>query len=103
VVTGEVRHFDASCVGIGMLDEIPFIKVEKITVANHSKLVCYTDGLSELKEQDGSDIGTKYIIKNVSNTDSIDQNISSLIAELGIPDNNPSMFDDVSVIAVEIS
>jgi phosphoserine phosphatase RsbU/P len=103
VVTGEVRHFDASSVGIGMLDEIPFIKVEKMKVANHSKLVCYTDGLSELKEPDGSDIGTKYIIKNISNTDPIDQNIRSLIAELGIPDNNPSMFDDVSVIAVEIS
>jgi phosphoserine phosphatase RsbU/P len=103
VVTGEVKHFDASCVGIGMLDEIPVMKVEKMAVTNHSKLVCYTDGLSELKEPDGSDIGTKYIIKNISNTDPIDQNIRSLIAELGIPDNNPSMFDDVSVIAVEIS
>jgi phosphoserine phosphatase RsbU/P len=102
-VTGQVRNLLPSCVGVGMLDEIPYMNTETIQVKNHSKLVCYTDGLSELKEADGSDVGTKYIIKNISNTQPIDQNIRSLIAELGIPDNNPSMFDDVSVIAVEIS
>lgn len=102
-VTGEVRHLGASCVGVGMLDEIPMIKVESLTIANPSKIVCYTDGLSELKEADGSDIGTKYIISNISNTLPIAGNIESLIAELGIPDNNPSMFDDVSVIAAELA
>lgn len=101
-VTGEVLHLNASCVGVGMLDEIPSMKTEIIKVKNHSKIFCYTDGLSELKEADGSDIGTKYIIKNISNTLSIDKNVKALIAELGIPNNNPSMFDDVSIIAVEV-
>jgi len=101
-VTGNVLDLEASCVGVGMLDEIPFMKTETIQVKNHSKLVCYTDGLSELKEADGTDVGTKYIIKNISNTLPIDQNIRSLIKEMGIPYNNPSMFDDVSVIALEI-
>jgi sigma-B regulation protein RsbU (phosphoserine phosphatase) len=102
-VTGEVIHLGAVCVGVGMLDEIPFVKSESLTVKNPSKIVCYTDGLSELKEPDGSDIGTKYIISNISNTRPIDSNIEALIAELGIPDNNPSMFDDVSVIAVQFT
>ncbi|MBM3420392.1 MAG: serine/threonine-protein phosphatase [Bacteroidetes bacterium] len=102
-VTGEVRHLGASCVGVGMLDEIPMINVETLTIDNPSKIVCYTDGLSELKEADGTDIGTKYIISNISNTLPIGSNIESLIAELGIPDNNPSMFDDVSVIAAELA
>jgi phosphoserine phosphatase RsbU/P len=102
-VTGEVRHLDPSCVGVGMLDEIPYMLVETIKVENPSKLVCYTDGVSELKEPDGTDIGTKYIISNISNTLPIDKNIESLIEELGIPDHNPTMFDDFSVIAVEMA
>jgi sigma-B regulation protein RsbU (phosphoserine phosphatase) len=102
-VTGEVLHLDSSCVGVGMLDEIPYMKIETIKIENPSKIVCYTDGVSELKEADGTDIGTKYIISNISNTLPIEQNIEALISELGIPDSNPSMFDDVSVIAVDLA
>ncbi|MFO7575519.1 MAG: PP2C family protein-serine/threonine phosphatase [Bacteroidales bacterium] len=101
--TGKVLHLDSSCVGVGMLDEIPYMKAETIQIDNPSKIVCYTDGVSELKEADGTDIGTKYIISNIRNTLPIEQNIEALISELGIPDNNPSMFDDVSVIAVELA
>lgn len=100
--TGEVLHLDSSCVGVGMLDEIPYMKIETIRIDNPSKIVCYTDGVSELKEPDGADIGTKYIISNIRNTRPIEKNIEALISELGIPDSNPSMFDDVSVIAVEM-
>jgi sigma-B regulation protein RsbU (phosphoserine phosphatase) len=102
-VTGEVLHLGAVCVGVGMLDEIPFVKSETLMVTHPSKLVGYTDGLSELKNADGTDIGTRPIINNISNTRPIDQNIKALITELGIPDNNPSMFDDVSVIAMELT
>ncbi|MBA4322273.1 MAG: serine/threonine protein phosphatase, partial [Odoribacter sp.] len=56
--TGDVKHLIAGCVGIGMLDEIPAIEKHEITVDNYSKIVCYTDGLSELKDDDGNEIGT---------------------------------------------
>lgn len=100
--SGEVLQLESSCVGVGMLDEIPYMRVETIMISSPSKIVCYTDGVSELKDTDGSFVGTKYIISNISNTLPIEKNIEALISELGIPDNNPSMFDDVSVIAVEI-
>ncbi len=102
MVKGEIKHLDASCVGIGMLDEIPFISSESIPITNPSKIVLYTDGLSELKGEDGNDIGTEPIIDHIKNNDSIDKNIQSLIADLGIPDNNPYMFDDVSIIAASL-
>ena len=102
MITKKVVHLDASCVGIGMLDQIPFINVETITITNPSKIVLYTDGLSELKGADGEDIGTVPIIEHINNRDGIDKNIESLIADLGIPDDNPHMFDDVSIIAATI-
>jgi len=101
-LNGEIRHLEASCVGIGMLDEIPAIKKELISINNMSKIVCYTDGLSELKDDNGRDIGTGPIIRHITNRESISDNISSLIKDLGIPDDNPHLFDDVSIIAASL-
>ena len=101
-VTGEILHLHASCVGIGMLDEIPNARKYEVSIKNFSKIVCYTDGLSELKGDDGKDIGTRVIIKHISNKNPVEKNIREMIKELGLPDNNPYTFDDVSIIAADI-
>lgn len=99
--TGEVNHLKSSCVGIGMLDEIPNVRKTEIPVRGHCKIVCYTDGLSELKGDDGQDIGTKEIIRHISNKEPVEQNIRAMITFLGIPVTNPYLFDDVSIIAAD--
>jgi phosphoserine phosphatase RsbU/P len=101
-VTGEVIHINASCVGIGMLDEIPHIRKNELPINGYSKLVCYTDGLSELKGDDGNDIGTREIIRHIMNTDPVEQNMRNMIKYLGIPDTNPWLFDDVSIIVADL-
>jgi sigma-B regulation protein RsbU (phosphoserine phosphatase) len=100
--SGEVNHLKSSCVGIGMLDEIPNVRKTEIPIMGHCKIVCYTDGLSELKGDDGLDIGTKEIIRHISNNEPVEQNIKAMIAFLGIPDTNPYLFDDVSIIAADL-
>ena len=80
----------------------PSCKIDEITIKNNSKIVCYTDGLSELKGEDGKDIGTKVIIRNISNTDPVDKNIIKMISELKLPHGNTSVFDDVSIIAADL-
>jgi sigma-B regulation protein RsbU (phosphoserine phosphatase) len=102
-VSGEITHLKACCVGIGMLDEIPLITKNEIKVKSYSKIVCYTDGLSELKDDRGDDIGTGVIIRHISNKIPVGQNISAMLSELGIPDHNPGLFDDVSIIAADLS
>ena len=101
-VTGEVLHLKVSCVGIGMLDEIPVMEKTVLTISGYSKIVCYTDGLSELKGADGKDIGTKVIIRNISNSNPVEKNIRKMIKELGLPYDNPSTFDDVSILAADL-
>src|SRR5450759_4322814 len=71
-VTREIRHLQASCVGIGMLDEIPLVEKSEIVIRDYSKIVCYTDGLSELKGDDGKEIGTRVIIRHISNKKPVD-------------------------------
>jgi sigma-B regulation protein RsbU (phosphoserine phosphatase) len=100
--TGETIYLRASCVGIGMLDEIPSMKKTKIVIKDYSKIVCYTDGLSELKYSDGKEIGTKEIIRHISNTNPVEVNIREMIKDLGLPHNNPSTFDDVSIIVADL-
>ena len=101
-LSGEVTHFTASCVGIGMLDEIPGIIKSTVQVVGHFKLVCYTDGLSELKDENGNDIGTGEIIRYISNNEPVEKNLREMLKYLGIPDANPNLFDDVSIIAADL-
>jgi sigma-B regulation protein RsbU (phosphoserine phosphatase) len=100
-ITGETLHLRSGCVGIGMLDKIPMVENSEIVINNSSKIVCYTDGLSELKDADGNDIGTRVIIRHISNTEPVENNIREMIKELGLPNDNPSTFDDVSIIAAD--
>jgi len=101
-VTGEVHHLKVSCVGLGMVDEIPVVKKSEILISEYSKIVCYTDGLSELKGEDGKEIGTAVIIRHISNRNPVENNIREMIRELGLPDDNPSTFDDVSIIVADL-
>jgi sigma-B regulation protein RsbU (phosphoserine phosphatase) len=100
--SGDIIHIPASCIGIGMLDEIPVVKKSEILIKGYSKIVLYTDGLSELKGDDGEDIGTKEIIRHISNNEPVAQNIQSMIKFLGVPDTNPWLFDDVSIIVADL-
>jgi len=100
--TGETIHLKTSCVGIGMLDEIPSIEMSELVIKDYSKIVCYTDGLSELKYANGKDIGTIEIIRHISNTDPVESNMREMISDLGLPNNTPSTFDDVSIIAADL-
>ncbi len=91
-----------SCVGVGMLDEMPWVRTDYITLKNPTKIVCYTDGLSELKDETGSELGTSPMIKHFPNNMPVSENIKALISDFNIDTGNPLLFDDVSILAVEI-
>jgi phosphoserine phosphatase RsbU/P len=101
-ITGEILHLRACCVGIGMVDEIPSIEKQELIIKEYSKVVCYTDGLSELKDDNGVDLGTGIIIKHITNKNPVRNNIVEMLRELKIPDGNPGLFDDVSIITADL-
>lgn len=90
-----------SCVGVGMLDEMPWVRTDYVTLRNPTKIVCYTDGLSELRDEQGNELGISPMIKHFSNRSPLSQNISSLIDDFHINTDNQRLFDDVSILAVE--
>ncbi len=99
--TQQVLHLHSQCVGIGMIDEIPPVSQAVVNISENSKIVCYTDGLSDLKGDDGKEILTSEIVKHIANREPVEDNIRDMLLKLGIPDNNPDLFDDVSIIAAD--
>lgn len=99
--SGRLMKFDSSCVGIGMLDEIPSISMGSYKLSEESKILCYTDGLSELTYRNGKELGTRAIEKNIKNNKSISSNIESLIRNEEIECENSRLFDDVSILGIQ--
>jgi sigma-B regulation protein RsbU (phosphoserine phosphatase) len=100
--TGSSSVLRQSCVGVGMLDEMPCVRTDRLTVRNPTKIICYTDGLSELKDDGGRDLGITPLVKHFPNRKPLAENIDSLIRDIDISSNNLRLFDDVSILAVEI-
>jgi sigma-B regulation protein RsbU (phosphoserine phosphatase) len=93
---------ESGCVGMGMLDEIPSIHKEKLIISGPAKLLLYTDGLVELIEGDDVGYGYTFIENKISNPNPIEQNIREIIVQQKIETGNPSIFDDISILGIEL-
>lgn len=102
VKTGELSLLDRGCVGIGMIDEIPFIRKGSLTLEDHAKILCYTDGLVELIDDKEVSSGTKEIEGCIMNDRGIAENIEAIIRKQGIREGNPAIFDDISMLGIEL-
>jgi len=99
-----LRYLKTGCVGLGMFDEIPSIEENTLHLdseANGSKLLCYTDGLVEIKNENRVEYGTQAIEAFVSDNSRIDKNINEIILKLSIKKDNDSIFDDISMLGLE--
>jgi sigma-B regulation protein RsbU (phosphoserine phosphatase) len=97
----KLKMLREGCVGMGMLDTIPNIEIGVRTIEEPSKLLCYTDGLVELVNEDGVGFGTDNIEKHLSNPRSIRQNIQSIIKDQGILSGNQAIFDDITILGID--
>lgn len=100
--TGKLMMLDQGCVGIGMLDEIPLIKKGIVTIEGPAKILCYTDGLVELMDGLGVSTETTEIEEGIKNDDSIENNIQNIIKKQRILEDSTAIFDDISILGIEI-
>lgn len=97
-----IEFLDKGCVGIGMLDEIPLVKKGLMYIEEPSKILCYTDGLVELMDGLGVSTETSEIEECLQNDGSIEENIQSIIGRQKIMENTTAIFDDISILGLEI-
>ncbi|MFM6947351.1 MAG: PP2C family protein-serine/threonine phosphatase [Flavobacteriales bacterium] len=53
------------CIGLGMLDELPYVNVGKLILQPKTTIVLFTDGVVELENEIGEAFGLEQLIKHV--------------------------------------
>ncbi len=100
---GETTLLKKGCIGLGMLDEIPKITVGEITIKDHSKLLCYTDGLIELERGDHMEVGVHFLSKMFATPKSLSDTFTDLIQHIDIGKKNKAVIDDISLFGIEFN
>ncbi len=89
------------CIGVGMLDEIPRMAVGSIKVSPGCKLLCYTDGVAELENDQNLQFGTDPMAQILSKNQSINFVIDQIIEVLDKYRGSNDYFDDISIMGIE--
>lgn len=97
----EMTLLRSGCVGMGMLEKLPFIESGHKIIEEPTKLLCYTDGLVELVDEDGIELGTKNLEFHIRNEQSIEKNIKKIIVDQKILTGSPAIFDDITILGFE--
>ncbi len=91
----------SGCVGMGMLDDLPFVNEAMVRLDNPAKLFCYTDGLVEVIQDSGIEFETEDLEKEISNPFPLEENINTIIKNQKIMEGSAAIFDDISIIGAE--
>ncbi|MGB0933694.1 MAG: GAF domain-containing SpoIIE family protein phosphatase [Lishizhenia sp.] len=59
----KVKNLDKGCIGLGMLNEIPFMDSETIEIKPNTTIILYTDGVVELENERGEQFETDRLEK----------------------------------------
>ncbi|MFT5858057.1 MAG: sigma-B regulation protein RsbU (phosphoserine phosphatase) [Flavobacteriaceae bacterium] len=62
-----IENLDQGCIGLGMMDELPFINVGKKELKPNTTIVLYTDGVVELENEKEEFFGAERLVKIVNN------------------------------------
>ena len=92
-------------VGLGMLDDLPFLNEEKITLSANSCLLAYTDGLTEVENENNEEFGENRVFELLQNNNFAQPQllINLLNYKLEQFKNNQPMMDDIAMLAVQFS
>lgn len=92
------------CTGLGMFDEIVKIKEGIVNIPPESRIICYTDGLVELENDNKADFGIeglKDLVKNNSNLNM--NNLNKLIMETLVNYKQKQPYiDDIALFSIRI-
>ncbi len=99
--TNKTQMLTDGCTGVGMLDEIPKIIVGKTNITPGSKLICYTDGIVELENDDKVEFGTSIMEHCMAENKSINLIIDEIIEKLNRHKGSNDFFDDISLMGIE--
>jgi len=102
VESAELSLLKSGCVGLGMLDFIPYVMKGDCYITGNTKLLLYTDGLVELLEGDQVNIATALLEEQLCNSNNVEDNIRQIISKLSIEVGNTAIFDDITMLGIQL-
>jgi phosphoserine phosphatase RsbU/P len=97
----EITELKDGCPGVGMLDDIPEIKKGIVNpVAPGTRLMCYTDGIDELEDSEGKEIGRKELNNSLTETKTLTESFAYLHNKLELKKSNQMIFDDITLLGL---
>jgi phosphoserine phosphatase RsbU/P len=102
VESAELSLLKSGCVGLGMLDFIPYVMKGDCYITGNTKLLLYTDGLVELLEGNEVNVATALLEEQLCNSNSVEDNIHQIIRKLSIEEGNTAIFDDITMLGIQL-
>lgn len=99
---GELHLLESGTVGIGMLNELPFMNKSEIVIGKNAIFVGYTDGVVEIENEEKAEYGYERLGKLVKEKEHslqhVDDLISHIIHSLDIHRGENPYFDDTALL-----
>ena len=89
------------CIGLRMLDELPYVNIGRVDLLPNSTFVLYTDGVVELENEKGEQFGLDRLIKNVQSYSPLameDMN-NIILSKLDEWRGNLNFVDDTAILS----
>jgi sigma-B regulation protein RsbU (phosphoserine phosphatase) len=100
-----VRELNKGTTGLGMFEELPFLESESLSLAEHSVLLTYTDGIIECENAQGDFFGTERLteyLRNATTATSLAGIHQKLMEDIHRFRNNTPVHDDITLLSVRI-
>lgn len=103
IAENKLEYLKTGCVGLGMLDEMPVVRMGSKLIEQHAKMLCFTDGFAELSDADNNEIEINLLAaeKILSTADSIDVSTAEIVNNVEVDTLNNRIFDDVTILGIE--
>lgn len=101
---GVIRKLDQGCTIIGMFDTLPEIKEEILDIEKGSLIMCFTDGLADLKNNKGDYFEESNINSFVNSHGHLEASVfnEALLEEINIFKTDGEFPDDIAVLTCKI-
>lgn len=88
-------YLDKGCTVLGMFEELPDVITEKVALEENSMLFCFSDGLSEMEDEEGNDLEPEVtaLFNRERKIGDIHKNIQSKIEDVS---QNVGLSDDIT-------
>ncbi len=99
---GKTYNLEDGTVGIGMLEMLPFINTNDAILKPDAVVICFTDGVVEIENDQGEEYGTErmseLLLQKAATIDHVDDLISQIVHSVDMHRGTNPYFDDTALL-----